>query len=62
MDLITDFTISIAPKLIQLTSEINTLDDLKNQIPTHTLKDGTKLNYNKLNITMDPITIDDIRP
>lgn len=62
MDLITDFTISIAPKLIQLTSEINALADLKNQIPTHTLKDGTKLNYDKLNITMDPITIDDIKP
>lgn len=62
MDLITDFTISIAPKLLQLTSEINDLADLKNQIPVHTLKDGTKLNYDKLNITMDPITIDDIRP
>ena len=60
--LISDMTLVIGPKLLELTSQISTLTNLKNDIPKHILKDGTELNYNKLNITMEPISIDDIRP
>lgn len=60
--LITDMTVVILPKLIALSADINTLTNLKNNLNKHILKDGTQLNYDKLNLTMEPITIDDIRP
>lgn len=60
--LIADMTVTILPKLIALSADINTLTNLKNNLNKHILKDGTQLNYDKLNLTMEPITIDDIRP
>lgn len=62
VDLIADMTTIIVPKLLSLVTDINTLSNLKNNIPKHILKDGTQLNYNKLNITMEPISRDDIEP
>lgn len=47
----------VAPKLVEVTEKVAYLSTLPNQIP---IPEDIPINYDKLNITMKPITIEDI--
>lgn len=51
------FAATAAPKLVTTVSKVDELAGLKNEIP---IPDGLNINFDKLNITMKPITIDEI--
>lgn len=54
--IIADFII-ISSKLTNLITKINEFLSIRNSIPQHILKDGTQLNYDKLNISIDTTSI-----
>lgn len=54
--IIADF-IEISNKLTNLITKINEFLSIRNSIPQHILKDGTQLNYDKLNIDVDTTSI-----
>lgn len=55
-NIIADFII-ISSKLTNLITKINEILSIRNSIPQHILKDGTQLNYDKLNINVDTTSI-----
>lgn len=54
---ITAFTTVGAPLITQLSEKISTLNNIKDSIP---VPDGMTVNFDKLNITMEPVNMDDI--
>ena len=60
LEIINDF-IMISSKLTNLITKINEILSIRNSIPQHILKDGTQLNYDKLNISIDTTSITELQ-
>ena len=54
-----EFTIQLTPKLIELSKQIDKISKLPSKIPP--IPNQPNLNYDKLKIKVDPITLDEIK-